>query len=244
MGGQRVSFTGCQTPGQDLAGHRAATHRGPNRRRSSPRTCASILVACRPPSGWTRDAGIPTSRFGLPRHGSSKREECPHEECTHGSRRRNNVRRRYAGRMQLQRPTPTGLDRMNPAEKDALILQLFDPLEKRQRRVEELEGQSSRVKERRQPRDSLPAKIHVTEFRQYEVECACGQCHRREFPAGISPNVSDGPRIKADAVCLIEGQLVGLQRTAEILGNRYGVSPSASTLPSWMLQASVCLNAS
>jgi hypothetical protein len=43
--------------------------------------------------------------------------------------------------MILQRPTQAELDRMRPAEKDALILQLFDVLEKLQGRVEALEGQ-------------------------------------------------------------------------------------------------------
>ena len=215
--------------------------------------------------------------------------------------------------MKLQHPTQTELDRMNSAEKDALILQLFDALEQLQRRVEELEGQlkknsrnsskppssdglskkpaqprrpggrpsggqpghpgqtrrmvehpdevvdlvpsgccscgreldgqSSRVKERRQQWDIPPATIYVTEFRQHEVECACGQCHCGAFPAGISPNVSYGPRIKAYAVGLIEGHFVGLQRTGEILGDHYGISPSDGTLQSWILQASVRLNA-
>ena len=214
--------------------------------------------------------------------------------------------------MTLQRPTQAELDRMRPEEKDALILRLFDLLEKLQGRVEaleaqvkknsrnsskppssdglskqpaqprrrgerpsggqpghpgrtrrmaaepdtvvdlvpqgccgcgrELDGQSSRVKERRQQWDIPPATIHVTEFRQHEVACACGQCHCSEFPAGLSPNVSYGPRIKAYAVGLIEGHFVGLQRTAEILGDQYGVSPSEGTLQRWILQASVRLN--
>jgi transposase len=76
-----------------------------------------------------------------------------------------------------------------------------------------LNGQPSLVKERRQQWDIPPAKIHVAEFRQYEVVCACGQWHCGEFPAEISPNISYCPRIKADAVGLIEGHFVGLQRT-------------------------------
>lgn len=95
-----------------------------------------------------------------------------------------------------------------------------------------LDDQPSRVKERRQQWDIPPARIQGTEYRQHEVECACGQCHCAEFPAGISPNVSYGPRIKAYAVGLTEGHFVRLQRTAEILGDQYGVSPSDATLQS------------
>ena len=215
--------------------------------------------------------------------------------------------------MKLQRPNQAELDRMSPAEKDALILLLFDALERLQGRVEALEGQlkknsrnssqppssdglgkkpaqprrrgerpsggqpghpgqtrrmvehpdevvdvvpsgdcgcgralegqPTRVSERRQQWDIPPARIHVTEFRQHEVACACGQCHRGAFPAGISPNVSYGPRLKAYAVGLIEGHFVGLRRTSEILGDQYGVSPSDGTLQSWILQASVRLHA-
>lgn len=215
--------------------------------------------------------------------------------------------------MKLKRPTQTDLDRMSPAEKDALILQLFEAWEKLQHRVEELdgqlkkssrnsskppssdglgkkpaqprrrgerpsggqpghpgqtrrmvehpdtvvdvrpsgccscgrelEGQPSRVKERRQQWDIPPARIQVTEFRQHEVECTCGQCHCEDFPAGISPNVSYGPRLKAYAVGLIEGHFVGLGRTGEILGDQYGVSPSDGTLQSWIVQASLRLHA-
>jgi transposase len=43
--------------------------------------------------------------------------------------------------MTLQRPTQAELDRMCPAEKDALILHFFDVLEKLQGRVEALEAQ-------------------------------------------------------------------------------------------------------
>jgi transposase len=43
--------------------------------------------------------------------------------------------------MKLQRPKQTEPDRMSHAEKDALILQMFDLLETLQRWVKELEGQ-------------------------------------------------------------------------------------------------------
>ena len=106
----------------------------------------------------------------------------------------------------------------------------------------ELESQPSRIKERRQQWDIPPTKIHVREFRQHEVECTCGQCHYGEFPTGISPNVSYGPRLKAYAVGLIEGHFVGLRRTAEILGDQYGIRPSDGTLQNWILQASLRLH--
>jgi transposase len=210
--------------------------------------------------------------------------------------------------MTLHRPTQAELDRMSHAEKDALIMTLFDGFGDLQRRVEELEGQRKKtsrnsskppssdglkkgpaqprkrgekpnggqpghpgqtrrmaeqantvvdlkphghcacgqaladlpgtLKERRQQWDIPPPQILITEYRQHQVECPCGQVHCGEFPAGITPNVSFGPRIKAYAVGLIDGHFVGLQRTAEILQDQYGVRPSEGSLQRWIAQAS------
>jgi transposase len=200
------------------------------------------------------------------------------------------------------------LDRMSHAEKDALIMTLFDGFGDLRRRVEDLEGQRQRssrnsskppssdglkkkpaqprkrgekpnggqpghpgqtcrmaeqadavvdlkphghcacgqaladlpgtLKERRQQWDIPPPRILITEYRQHQVACPCGHVHCGEFPAGITPNVSFGPRIKAYAVGLIDGYFVGLQRTAEILQDQYGVRPSEGSLQRWIVQAS------
>ena len=210
--------------------------------------------------------------------------------------------------MNLQRPTQADLDRMSHAEKDALILLLFDAvvslegrLKALEERVEktsrnsskppssdglrkgaaqprrrgetpsggqaghpgqtlrmvespdmvvdvrpagacvcglELSEQEAVLKERRQQIDLPEPRVVVTEYRQWSVPCACGREHCEAFPTDVTPNVSDGPRLKAYAVGLVEGHVVGLERTGEILANQYGVSPSDGTLQSWVKQAS------
>lgn len=209
--------------------------------------------------------------------------------------------------MNLQRPSQADLDRMSHAEKDTLILQLFDVVEGLERRLRELESkvektsrnsskppssdgfkkgaaeprkrgerrgggqpghpgntrkmvehpdavvelrphgacacgrdldhQAAELKERRQEFDIPEPRIVVTEYRQLRVRCACGRQHDGEFPAGIAPNVSDGPRIKAYAVGLVQGHFVALQRTADILGDQYGIRPSDGTLQRWAVHA-------
>lgn len=106
----------------------------------------------------------------------------------------------------------------------------------------DLDKQTARVKERRQQFEIPEPRIVVTEYRQWRVRCACGCEHCGEFPPDITPNVSYGPRLKAYAVGLIEGHFVGLERTAEILGDQYGVQPSDGTLQRWVVQASERLN--
>jgi transposase len=55
--------------------------------------------------------------------------------------------------------------------------------------------------ERRQQIEIPEPKPVLTEFRQRVVTCpGCGQTHRGAFPTGVTPNVSFGPRLKADAV--------------------------------------------
>jgi transposase len=61
-----------------------------------------------------------------------------------------------------------------------------------------LEGLPTQLCERRQQLEIPEPKTVVTEFRQLGVECpGCGREPRGEFPAGVTPNVSFGPRLKA-----------------------------------------------
>lgn len=208
--------------------------------------------------------------------------------------------------MELKRPTPTELDQMSHAEKDALILKLFDLLETFERRLKELEekveknsrnsskppssdglkkgaaeprkrgekptggqpghkgitrpmaenpdeireirptghcacgasldDQAARLGERRQQFEIPEPKYVVTEYRQMRVFCPCGLEHRGEFPAGITPHVSFGPRLKAYAVGLVQGHFVALERASAIIGDQYGIQPSGGTVQKWVIQ--------
>lgn len=96
-----------------------------------------------------------------------------------------------------------------------------------------LDGQAGVLKERRQQIEIPEPKTVVSEYRQIEVRCACGAKHCGEFPPGVTPNVSYGPRLKAYAVGLVDGHFVALERTAEIIGDQYGVQPSGGTIQKW-----------
>lgn len=211
----------------------------------------------------------------------------------------------------LPRPSQAELDRMSQAEKDALILKLFDRLEGYERRLSELEqkiektsrnssqppsadglkrpageprtrgdkpngghpghrgitrawvetpdevvelqpvgtcncgavlaGLQGLVGERRQQIEIPEPKVIVTQYRQVVVTCSCGRVHRGEFPVGVTPYVSYGPRLKAYAVGLVQGHLVALTRTAEMLADQYGVRPSDGTVQNWGQRAAVAL---
>ncbi|MCG5498983.1 IS66 family transposase [Ectothiorhodospira variabilis] len=99
----------------------------------------------------------------------------------------------------------------------------------------DLEGLPATLKERRQQIEIPEPRIIYTEFRRMQVVCGCGRCHLGEFPAGVTPNVSYGPRLKAYAIGLNQGHFVALERTSEILADQYGVAPSAGTLQNWIL---------
>jgi len=105
-----------------------------------------------------------------------------------------------------------------------------------------LEGLEARLGERRQQIEIPPPKVIVTEFRRLWVECPqCGREHGGEFPAGVTPNVSFGPRLKAYAVGLVQGHFVALERTCEIITDQYGVHPSGGAVQKWVAQAAEAL---
>lgn len=107
-----------------------------------------------------------------------------------------------------------------------------------------LDGQPGVVGEKRQQVEIPAPKAVITEYRQVVVMCACGCVHREEFPFGVTPHVSYGPRLKAYAVGLVDGHFVALARTAEIIADQYGVRPSDGTIQKWIGQAAVRLNTS
>ena len=86
-----------------------------------------------------------------------------------------------------------------------------------------LDGLPARLGGRRQQIEKPEPKTVVTEFRQLWIECPCCECkHGGEFPAGVTPNESFGPRLKAYAVGLVQGHFIALERTCEIIADQCG----------------------
>lgn len=89
--------------------------------------------------------------------------------------------------------------------------------------------------ERRQVFDVPPIRLEVTEHQAEIKQCpGCGQQVKGEFPIGITQPTQYGPRLKAQASYLNQYHFIPLARTAELLTDFYGQSPSEAVI----LQAS------
>jgi len=85
--------------------------------------------------------------------------------------------------------------------------------------------------ERRQVFDLPALCLEVVEYRGQTKACPC--CGRRNsalFPPQAPAAVQYGPRIKALGVYLMDYQLLPYERTAELLGDVFGMAPSEGTL--------------
>ncbi len=114
------------------------------------------------------------------------------------------------------------LSALSVAQKDALIVVLFEQVEELtatvqmlRARVEELEGRlrkdshnsskppssdglSKKSKSLRQMFDLLRPVLQVTEHRGYELHCSCGQHHCSGFPQGVVAPAQYGPVVHFD----------------------------------------------
>ena len=76
--------------------------------------------------------------------------------------------------------------------------------------------------ERRQVIELPPVSIEVIEHQVESRRCACGQTSQGSFPEGLEGSVQYGSGLKALAVYLNQGQLLPMERTAEILTDVFG----------------------
>ena len=100
------------------------------------------------------------------------------------------------------------------------------------------------VEDRRQVFDLVQPVVQVTEHLGYELLCRCGQRHRSIFPAHVSAPVQYGPVIKSTMVYLTQGQLLPMQRTAQIVCDLFGVKLSAGSVHTSIMQAAKTLASS
>jgi transposase len=84
--------------------------------------------------------------------------------------------------------------------------------------------------ERRQVFDLPEAAVAVTEHQLIERECGCGQRARAAAPPAADGPVQYGLRIAAVIVYLHAGQFLSKQRTAQALGELFGVPLSSVTV--------------
>jgi transposase len=85
--------------------------------------------------------------------------------------------------------------------------------------------------ERRQVTDLPEVKPTVTEHRSERLRCdGCGAETAGVFPAGVRAPVSYGPRIRAIVVYLLARQHIPVERTAEAMGDLFGVRLATGTV--------------
>lgn len=91
----------------------------------------------------------------------------------------------------------------------------------------DLSGIEAVGQEKRQVFDVPPVRLEVTEHQAEIKQCPdCGQHVKGAFPAQVSQPTQYGPRLKAQASYLNTYHFVPLERTAELLTDFYGQSPS------------------
>ena len=84
--------------------------------------------------------------------------------------------------------------------------------------------------ERRQVFDLPEVTVKVFEHQLIERECGCGHRSKGAPPEGAEAPVQYGPRIAAIIVYLYIGQFLSKQRTAQALGELFGIPLSSGTV--------------
>lgn len=84
--------------------------------------------------------------------------------------------------------------------------------------------------ERRQVFDVPPLVVRVTEHQLIARRCGCGATTCGAAPEDVTAPVQYGPRIAAIIVYLYVGQFLSKQRTADALGELFGVPVSSGTV--------------
>jgi transposase len=94
------------------------------------------------------------------------------------------------------------------------------------------------VVETRQVFDLPQIDFEVTEHRTLEAQCLCGKVHRGVFPEDVAAPVQYGPRTRATLVYLTHQQMLPLHRTAEMMGDLFGLPVAESTIIAACVEAS------
>ena len=76
--------------------------------------------------------------------------------------------------------------------------------------------------ERRQVIELPAVLVEVTEHQAETRQCSCGQTSRGSFPLEVAVSVQYGPRVRALAVYLNQGQLLPMERIGEVLTDVFG----------------------
>jgi transposase len=103
---------------------------------------------------------------------------------------------------------------------------------------DDLQGVDPVLAQRRQVFDLPPLRLHVQEHQAHEKRCpGCGHTTRAAFPQGVDERVQYGPGVQGLGVYLQTYQLLPYSRTAGLIGDVFGQTPSQGTLARALKQA-------
>ena len=94
---------------------------------------------------------------------------------------------------------------------------------------------------RRQVFDVPEPRIVVTEHQIVTLACDCGHHTRGQAPDQVAAPVSYGPRLAGIGVYLLHGQFLSTGRTAQALGDLFGVPVVAGTVACWVRRTALGL---
>ncbi len=101
-----------------------------------------------------------------------------------------------------------------------------------------LDGAPVVVRERRQLVEVPPLRLLVQEHHAVQVRCpACGAVSAGNFPATVPSRAQYGPRLRALAVYLAQGQFVPFGRVQQLLTDLFGVRLARGSVGGWVQQA-------
>jgi transposase len=102
----------------------------------------------------------------------------------------------------------------------------------------DLSQQKGQVVERRQVHDLPPLRVRVQEHQAEAVCCpSCQHLTRAAFPPEVCAPVQYGPQLRAVAVYLSQGQMLPIQRTAEVLADLFQAPVSEGAVLGWVAEA-------
>ena len=94
---------------------------------------------------------------------------------------------------------------------------------------------------RRQVHDIPPVRPLIVEHRMHRRRCGCGAVTVADAPSGVAGPVQYGPSLRALAVYLLVYQHVPVARTAQLIADLTGASPSAGWVTTTLAGAAAAL---
>jgi transposase len=98
------------------------------------------------------------------------------------------------------------------------------------------------LRERRQVHELPPLRLLVHEHQAAHIRCrACQRVTVGTFPAAVPSRVQYGPRLRALAVYLVQGQFVPFGRAQQLLSDLFGARLARGSVVGWVQQAAATL---